>query len=357
MANIPLLYSSKHQQHAPTAEYYHGNIIEYAEKPPRIELMRDHLQQAGLVDVIEVTQPIAPELLYLVHDPQMVAFMQNIRQTFEDRENFPQGTQYQVGDGELYLYPGFSPIRPFMNRVKESAVGGMGYYFTDREAPVGMGTWEAALYSASLAHAGAEMLLKEQTKLAYALCRPPGHHAGTDFMGGYCYFNNAALAAKHLANQLGKVVLLDIDYHHGNGSQAIFWDDPDVLFISLHAHPSAEYPYYSGHADETGGPNAPDLVMNLPLPAGTTSEEFLAAVHQSLERTAAFQPQAIVLSLGFDTYENDPLSTFKVNSHTYHQIGKALAQTKLPMLVVQEGGYMVSALGQLAEELFTGVLA
>jgi acetoin utilization deacetylase AcuC-like enzyme len=337
-------------------EYYHGNLIEYAEKPPRIELMRDHLLTAGLAEVIEITEAIAPETLHLVHDPEMVAFMQNIRQTFADRESFPQGSQYQVGEGELYLYPGFAPIRPYMKRLKESVVGGMGYYFTDKEAPVGIDTWEAALFSATLAYQGAEILLKGSHKLAYALCRPPGHHAGADFMGGYCYFNNAALAAKHLANRWGKVVLLDIDYHHGNGSQAIFWDDPDVLFISLHAHPSAEYPYYSGHADETGGPQAPNLNVNLPLPAGTTSQEFLSAVQQALERAAAFGPAALVLSLGFDTYENDPLSTFKVGPSTYHQIGQALAQTGWPILAVQEGGYMVSALGGLAEELFTGML-
>jgi acetoin utilization deacetylase AcuC-like enzyme len=339
-------------------EYYHGNLLPYAEQASRTELLRAELLKTGLMTEVQVTKALPEAALTRVIDPDMLALLKNVGQEIEQKTFFNQGSQYSLPEGqEIYVYPGFAPIRPFMMRLKESRAGGLGYYFTDKEAPVGAGTYEAALYSATAAYDGALALLSGESRAAYALCRPPGHHAGRDFMGGYCYFNNAAIAATHLRDQLGRVALLDVDYHHGNGSQAIFWDDPQVFFASVHGHPDHEYPYYAGHADETGGDGAPNLTLNLPLPAGTTNEEFLAAWATMLDRTLAFDPVAVVLSLGFDTYEKDPLSTFAVKREAYYQIGREAMALGLPLLVVQEGGYLVEALGDLAEQFFRGVLS
>lgn len=173
-------------------------------------------------------------------------------------------------------------------------------------------------------------------------------------MGGYCYFNNAAIAAERLKVR-GKVAILDIDYHHGNGTQAIFWDDPQVLFGSIHADARFEYPYYSGYADEIGGENAPHLTLNYPLAAGTTSTEFLATFDDLLQKTQAFNPATIILSMGYDTYIHDPLSSFKVEEDAYQAIGARLKALGLPILVVQEGGYQVQSLGRLAEQLLKGL--
>ncbi|NJL48184.1 MAG: hypothetical protein HC929_12750 [Leptolyngbyaceae cyanobacterium SM2_5_2] len=208
---------------------------------------------------------------------------------------------------------------------------------------------------AAAAAAVQNLLLAGEARLAYALCRPPGHHAGRDFMGGYCYLNNAAVAAAHLAAAWGRVGLLDVDYHHGNGTQDIFWDDPQVFFGSIHAAPGVDYPYYSGYADETGGPTAPGGIANVPLGSGTTSADYLAALDGLLARCADFGAAALVVSLGFDAYAGDPMSIFDVQPETYTAIGERLAGLGVPVLLVQEGGYQVEALGRLAGHLLAGL--
>ena len=352
---IPILYSSKHIEHAPKVEFFHGRLLDYPEVPVRIENMKSALIESGMTRLIEPVTPLPESAILKVHDAGMIAHVKNIRAEIEKRSTGRNSPQYRSsGEDELYLYPRVFASRPFMRRLRESSIGQHGYYFFDIDAPIGTGTWEAALYAATLAYEGAEMLLRGETKAIYALCRPPGHHAGRDFMGGYCYLNNAAIAAAHLM-QTGKIAVLDIDYHHGNGTQSIFWDEPNVLFGSIHAHPDYEYPYYSGHADETGGESALNTNVNLPMQPGTDSDEFLAAFDQLLRRTRDFGAKAIVLSIGYDTYIDDPLSTFKVTEETYQQVGAALMQSGLPVLIVQEGGYQVNALGELAVNLLRGV--
>jgi acetoin utilization deacetylase AcuC-like enzyme len=174
---------------------------------------------------------------------------------------------------------------------------------------------------------------------AYALCRPPGHHAGPDFMGGYCYLNNAAVAARALSTT-GRVAILDVDVHHGNGTQAIFYTDPNVWYGSLHVDPSAAYPYFAGYAEETGdGPGA-GTNCNVPLPPGTGASAYLAALDALLARLRAFDPRWIVASAGFDAYEHDPVGIFKIPRSGFEAIGRRIAGLHRPTLVVQEGGYM-----------------
>jgi acetoin utilization deacetylase AcuC-like enzyme len=334
-------------------EFYHGHLMPYPEVPRRVEIIRATLEGLEGVSFHTPSEPLPREALTRVHDSAMLDYLQSASEGATEAARNVGAMYPDLGD-DPYLYASLSPIRPHMARLKDSAVGGGGYYFTDKEAPIGRGTWAAALASATLAYSAAESLLKGETRLAYALCRPPGHHAGRDFMGGYCYINNAAVAAKHLT-ALGKVALVDIDYHHGNGSQDIFWDDPDVLFASIHGDPSFEYPYYAGYADETGGANAPHSTLNYPLLADSTLADYEAAFAEMMARVRAFAPAALVVSLGYDAFEDDPISSFKVSRPAYTRIGAAFKALDVPTLLVLEGGYFPEALGELGGHLLAGL--
>ena len=190
---------------------------------------------------------------------------------------------------------------------------------------------------------------------AYGLCRPPGHHAARSMYGGYCYFNNAAIAAEAIARRTGEPVsILDVDYHHGNGTEQIFWRRGDVLYVSLHAHPDREYPYFLGWPDETGeGPGA-GANLNLPLPAGVSDEAYLEALDRGLERIAGHPGSVLVVSLGFDTYGLDPLGDFALTTEVYHEVGRRAAALGKRLVILQEGGYYVPALGDNARAWLRG---
>ncbi|MFN3265445.1 MAG: histone deacetylase family protein, partial [Deinococcales bacterium] len=229
-----------------------------------------------------------------------------------------------------------------------------GYYATDTSAALTATTYQAALSSANLALCGAQMLTAERA--VYALCRPPGHHAMRGAMGGYCFLNNAATAAAFLSQNGARVALLDVDYHHGNGSQDIFYHRPDVLTISLHADPVFEYPYYLGYADEHGVGAGAGYNLNLPLPAGTIWAGYQPALEIALQRIRRFGAEVLVLSLGFDTFSGDPLGTFALETADYSSMASQIAALELPTLLVQEGGYANAALGHNATAFIQGFL-
>jgi acetoin utilization deacetylase AcuC-like enzyme len=180
---------------------------------------------------------------------------------------------------------------------------------------------------------------------AYALCRPPGHHAGRDFSGGYCYFNNTAIAAKILSVR-GSVAVIDIDYHHGNGTQDIFWEDDRVLTVSIHCDPRMDYPYFVGFADEVGAGAGEGYNLNIPLPPGATGEWYQKALELAFDRIHLFDPWALVIAVGFDTYRDDPISKFDLNTSDYTAVAQRLRALNLPTVLVQEGGYNIEALGK-----------
>ena len=207
-------------------------------------------------------------------------------------------------------------------------------------------TWLSAYWSAQSALSATEAVLNGN-RAAFALCRPPGHHAGADYFGGYCFLNSAAIAAEAaLAAGRRKVAILDIDYHHGNGTQDIFYARGDVLFVSIHADPATDYPFYWGHADETGEGEGEGATLNLPLPRGTRMPQFERALGQALERVAAFGAEMLILSFGADTYAGDPISHFAIETEDFPRIGTRIAALGLPTVIVMEGGYAVGALGQ-----------
>jgi len=238
----------------------------------------------------------------------------------------------------------------------ESIIATTGYYVSDLSCPIGPHTWRAALRATHTAVAAAESVIAGAS-LAYALCRPSGHHAHRDRAGGFCYLNNSAAAAQTLAQHYGRVAVLDVDAHHGDGTQQIFYHRADVLTVSLHADPANYYPFYSGYAHETGHGAGLGCNLNLPLPHGADNAVFFAALETALAALRDYQPRALVLSLGFDTYKDDPISVLKLDMAAYRHVGACVARLGLPVVVVQEGGYLVSAIGAALEAFLQGLTA
>lgn len=356
-SQILTFYSVQHEKHAPTVEFLHGQLVPYFEVPRRIDVLCEGLRSAGLIDLQEPDLQITKADIGRVHLPEMVDYLERQSQHVQDiiREDMHMYALEHLLMGDEYFYESIFPTRFMRARATtEEAPDNRGYFIFDSTSPVGKGTWDAILHSANLAFVGAQAVLNGEHH-AYAMCRPPGHHAGSNFAGGYCYFNNAAIAARVL-QQMGRVAILDIDYHHGNGTQAIFWNDPDVLFISIHADPTIDYPFYSGYTDEIGGDDAEGTTVNLPLAHGSGEPEYFAALETAYEHIRAFSPAALVVSLGFDTYKDDPMARFELEIDSYHKIGRGIRALGLPTLYVQEGGYYVDALGEMAVSFFQGVL-
>lgn len=355
---ILTLYSSLHDGHNPPNEYLHGRLVPYFEMPKRLHNIKSALETADLIELVEPDMLVSIDDLSQTQDIAMLVYLQYISAHVPSiiRADFEVYNMGNVLDGSEYFYESVFPDRMVRFLMEPSAkMLDRPSFIFDSVCPIGEHTWDAVLGSANLAYVGAQALIDGESAV-YAMCRPPGHHAGYDFMGGYCYVNNAAVAANRL-KPLGKVAILDIDYHHGNGTQQIFWDDPDVLFVSIHGEPSAEYPHYTGTTEEIGGQDAQGTTLNFPLALGTTEEpQFLDALDQALDAIQQFAPETLIISLGFDTYVDDPISDFHLEIDSYMKIGRRIAAMGLPTLYVQEGGYHVDDLGDMAVSFFRGVL-
>jgi acetoin utilization deacetylase AcuC-like enzyme len=250
-----------------------------------------------------------------------------------------------------YCYPvrGMGGVRPV------NPDGLAGYYAMDGCAPITAGTWQAVRSSLDCALTALACIEKGTERAAFAACRPPGHHAGADYMGGYCYLNNAAIAAQRAIDRGAKrVAVLDIDYHHGNGTQQIFYERAEVLFVSLHADPIHEYPYFLGHADERGAGAGAGCNLNFPLPLGTAYDQWGQALDAGCRAIQAYAPDMLVVSLGVDTYLGDPITQFMLESKDYVRAGERIAACGVPTLFVMEGGYEVGELGTLVVNVLEG---
>ena len=301
------------------------------EQPTRIDALLSGVHQLGLT--VETPPDQGLDAISAVHPQRYLGFLQ----TIHDRWQHIPGASAEV-------IPNIHPA----NRTDGyplSAVGQAGFHMTDTSCPIGAQTWAAAYHSAQSAIAGAEAILKG-AHTAYALCRPPGHHAFAELAGGFCYLNNTAIAAQLLTLSGRKVAILDVDVHHGNGTQGIFYDRPDVLTVSLHAHPERFYPFFWGYPTETGTGAGEGANLNICLPRGTPDADYLTALHQALEAISVWGADTIVLALGLDAYVGDPFQGFAVTTAGFARIGAAIAATRLPTLIVQEGGYLAPELGQ-----------
>ncbi len=336
------VYSPRHAGHAGNMELNSGEIVPAFEVPRRAEIIKARIEEVGLGDIL------APESWPLdiarrVHDPAYVTFLGEVWSRW--RAEGRSGT----------AMPFVWPVRGLRGDVPPRHIDGLlGYYAMDAGATFVAGTWDAVLSGMEVALTAAR-IVQGGERAAFALCRPPGHHAGRGYMGGYCYLNNAAIAAEWLRTQgCARVSILDIDYHHGNGTQGIFYDRNDVQVVNIHADPIEEYPYFLGHFDERGEGAGEGFNLNLPLPRGTGFAAWRAALDIGLDAVLDHAPGALVVSLGVDTYHGDPISAFKLDTPDYPVIGAAIRALGLPTLFVMEGGYAVEAIGQNAVGVLTG---
>jgi acetoin utilization deacetylase AcuC-like enzyme len=331
---MQVYYSNTHQLHDPPFELFDGGQhMPYLENPERIERILSALDGRGWAELLEPDH-FGLEPVLAVHDAEYVDFL---------RSAYEEWTQVKTPYEKKALLPATFPPRGCSRRPK-SLLGRAGYHMFDLSAPIVDGTFRAALASAHCALSGAKAIAVGE-KAAFALCRPPGHHAGKSFCGGYCYLNNAAIAANWLASR-GKVALLDIDYHAGNGTQDIFYERGDVLTLSIHGDPDEEYPSFCGYADETGAGQGSGLHRNFPLPAGTDDARYDSTLGEALGLVRSFAPAYLVLSAGMDLYSGDPLGAFQITRQGIGQIGARIAALALPTLIVMEGGYNNAALGE-----------
>ncbi|MGC8856076.1 MAG: histone deacetylase family protein, partial [Anaerolineae bacterium] len=324
--------------HAPAFEVFDGGQrVPYLESPERMEVILQALQKRDWAEILPPTNfGLVP--LSRVHARDYLTFLASAWTGWRATE--PQAGA--AADGFPLLPATFT--RPGQQRRPASILGQAGYYMMDLSAPITAGTHTAALSAAHCALSAGKAVL-EGERAAFALCRPPGHHAGKAYCGGYCYLNNAAIVADWLCAN-GKVTILDIDYHAGNGTQEIFYDRADVLTLSLHADPAEEYPYFSGYADEQGIAAGLGFHRNFPMPAGTGDDAYLQTLHKALRLLTDFAPRFLVLSLGMDIYREDPLGKFDITAQGIQQIARRIADLGLPTVLVLEGGYHTAALGE-----------
>jgi acetoin utilization deacetylase AcuC-like enzyme len=287
----------------------------------------------------ELTEPsdFGLEPILAVHDKEYIAFLASAWTEWLDSDPV-----VAASPGQNAFLPATFALRKTL-RVPSSLLGKAGYYMMDLSACIVEATYSAALTSANCALSAADAAFHNQHS-AFALCRPPGHHAGRDYAGGYCFINNASVAANWLSSK-GKVAILDIDYHAGNGTQDIFYKRNDVLTISIHSDPDFEYPYFAGHADETGADEGLGYHKNFPLPKGTGDADYLSTLDEALGMIKSFAPNYLVISAGMDIFDGDPLGTFKVTREAIGEIGKKIASLQLPTVIIMEGGYANKALG------------
>ena len=305
------------------------------ERPARVDAVLAAIAAAGLGAVVDVP-PTDDAAIRRVHADDYVDFLRDAwsmwRATGREHDMLPLN----------WLAPGMRRVRP------ESIDGLLSHYSFDAGTPITAGTWDVVL-GATGAVLAAQRAVAEGAGAAFALTRPPGHHAGTNFFGGYCYANSAAVAAQaFLDGGDEKVAILDVDYHHGNGTQQIFYDRADVLTVSIHADPRVTFPFFLGHADETGAGDGEGHHVNVPLPHGTSWREYEPVLDAALLRVADHGADRLVVSLGLDTFDGDPISHFRLRHDDYQAMGAMLAALGLPTLFVFEGGYAVDALGDNA---------
>ena len=316
-----------------------GKVLPSPEQPGRIDKLTSGALAAGCTIEAPMDAGLGP--IAALHSPEYVTFLQNIYTRWK-----------RIPDAGDEVIPNIHPANR-TDSYPRSAVGQAGFHQADTACPIGEGTWEAAYWSAQTAITGADVVAAE-ARAAYALSRPPGHHAFGDLAGGFCFLNNAAIAAERLRGLCLRVAILDVDVHHGNGTQGIFYARPDVLTVSIHADPARFYPFFWGHSGERGTGPGLGCNLNLPLPRGTDDDSYLGTLDRALERIEAFGADAVVVALGLDAYEGDPFQGLAITTPGFARIGAAIARLGLPTLFVQEGGYLCEELGQNLTAALTG---
>ena len=337
-----IVHNTHHHLHRGRHEMYRGRLVPCHEVPDRLDHVLAELKRRGMGPLTVPPEPADLDaVLAKVHTLRYLDFIANA---------WHEWVALDPDHAELDALPSVWPGRAFRTDVLPSNFAArMGLFSFDAGTPLTAGAWAAARAGAACAVAAARHAAATKGPLqpsAFVLTRPPGHHAGPDFFGGYCFLNNAALAAQTLLDSgAQRVAVLDVDYHHGNGTQSIFYERADVFTVSLHGDPLTEYPFFLGHADERGVGAGEGFNLNLPLPRGTGFAAWRAALLRAMAAVQGFGAQALVVALGVDTFEGDPISGFGLKSADYLQMGRDLAGLGLPAVIVFEGGYAVAEVG------------
>ena len=335
------IYSDDHRLHHGQGELNDGKFQACFEFPARADSILAAVRDARLGEIVD-PDAFGLEPVRRVHSARFVEFLEAAwgLWTAEGRSSDALPLNW--------------PVRGMRQIEPDYIDGKLSYFSFDAATPITAGTWTAITSGANVALTGARKLIEGEPQ-AFALCRPPGHHAAADYYGGYCFFNNAAIAAQYLRDQgAERVAVLDVDYHHGNGTQSIFYDRDDVLFVSIHADPRQEYPFFLGHADETGEGAGEGFNLNLPLPWQSSAGDWFTALDTGLQRISEFAPDHLVVSLGVDTFIDDPISQFQLKTQDYVEVGNRIGHLKLPTLFVMEGGYAVSDIGTNVVNVLAG---
>ncbi|MGV2899997.1 histone deacetylase family protein [Achromobacter sp. AGC78] len=345
-------FSEEQLLHTPQQFMRLGRLSAPTDLPSRAESLQGALAARGIL--VEAPSDYGRKPLESIHSADYLNYLETAYTRW-------QSLKAPGVDPGPEVLPNLSPY--YSGRIEQagrgpcpspSIVAQTGYYLSDLSCPIGPHTWRSALRSTHSAVAAADHVAST-AGMAYALCRPSGHHAHRDRAGGFCYLNSSAAAASRLLQTWSKVAVLDVDAHHGDGTQNIFYQRADVMTVSLHADPSAYYPFYTGYADERGHGAGEGYNLNLPLAHGSGNDPFLAALDTALTALAGYGPQALVLALGFDTYKDDPISVLKLDIDAYRDIGARVASLRVPTVVVQEGGYMVQAIGPALDAFMQGM--
>ena len=339
---MKIVYSKTHLLHAPQREMdgETSTFYPHHEIPQRAERILEVLRAEDMGEVIPPRE-YDPAIVDEVHSPGLIEFYRKVIPAWIARTGQPEP-----------IIPDLFALRHLSGRPEDPARQ-VGYYCFDPQTPFMERTWEAALSSARCALSAADLLLEGEDSV-YALCRPPGHHAGRDYYGGYCYLNNAALAAKKLL-QRGRPAILDIDYHHGNGTQDIFYSSAEVMYVSLHADPNFAFPCFSGYRNERGEGAGRGYNANFPLPLDTDEAGYHTALDMALDEIRRFAADFLVISLGVDTVREDPLGGLKLSKESFRAIGEKIGKLGTPVLVVQEGGYNLSLAGRCVANFLEGI--
>jgi acetoin utilization deacetylase AcuC-like enzyme len=331
MGPMKIVYSDKHAGHDPQTFFVRGVKQRSAEQPERATRLLAAVK--GIGHSVAAPKALGTAPAESVHTPEYIDFLKTIA---VDWAKLPNAAPEVVPNVHPARYPATYP---------RALAGRAGWHQADLACPIGPHTWEAALAASESAATAADLVMEGEREV-YALCRPPGHHAYADMAGGFCFLNNTAIAAQRLRQQHQRVAVIDVDVHHGNGTQGIFYDRDDVLTVSIHADPADYYPYFWGHAHETGTGKGMGFNLNLPLPLGSPDEPWLAAADKALTRIAEFAPTALVVALGLDAAESDPLQGLKISGGGFHAMAVKIAGLGLPTVLVQEGGYLSPELGR-----------
>jgi acetoin utilization deacetylase AcuC-like enzyme len=332
-------YADEQKRHDPKAFLSSGAPKPNPEQPERIERLLDGARKAG--STIERPENYGLGPIAAVHTPEYLDFLERIHERWRRIE----GASEEV-------IPNIHPIARG-GSYPASAVGQAGYHMADTSCPISEHTWESACWSAWSAVAAADAVLAGD-RSAYALCRPPGHHAFADVAGGFCFINNSGVAAQRLRDKAARVAILDVDLHHGNGTQGMFYRRADVLTVSIHADPVRFYPFFWGYADERGEGPGLGYNLNLPLERKSGDAEFLSVLEVGLRRIRSFAPDALVVALGLDAFEGDPFGGLSVTTPGFARIAEAIAGLALPTVIVQEGGYLCDELGDNLTSFLVG---